>query len=127
MSLPGNPGRDVTKLLTFGVFLGQESNNQLKYGTSEQCSERGMSDRKVYAKTPGNIWLLINSHANLWEIKLVFICVCRGLIRREIGPWRRILPHRGLRRGFRALSARVSVSISVGTPLCPYGLPTVGS
>jgi hypothetical protein len=28
---------------------------------------------------------------------------------------------------FRALRARVCVTLSAGTPLCPYGLPTVGS
>ena len=35
--------------------------------------------------------------------------------------------HRGLRRDFWAPSARVSVILSVETPLCPYGLPTAGS
>ena len=40
---------------------------------------------------------------------------------------RRQPPPRGLRRDFRPISGRVSVTLSVETPLCPYGLPTVGS
>ena len=32
----------------------------------------------------------------------------------------RATPHRGLRRGFRWLSHRKSVTLSIGTPLCPY-------
>jgi len=34
--------------------------------------------------------------------------------------------HSGLQRDFRPKSCHLSVTLSVGTPLCPYGLPTVG-
>jgi hypothetical protein len=30
------------------------------------------------------------------------------------------LPHSGLRRGFRSIMDRKSVTLSIGTPLCPY-------
>ena len=36
-------------------------------------------------------------------------------------------PHSGLQRDFRPKSGPISVTLSVGSPLCPYGLPTVGS
>jgi hypothetical protein len=40
---------------------------------------------------------------------------------------RKYSPHSGLQKYFRAGNARVSVTLSVETPQCPYGLPTVGS
>ena len=45
-------------------------------------------------------------------------CICVRLCcpsRRPCG-----IPHSGLRRGFRWLSHRKSVTLSIGTPLCPY-------